>query len=105
MLPCKKAPASSWGRRNKSVATLLAVVTETGFDLLSLEFLSVCDRQPNLYDVANLFYRDPMTACVRLTSDERQRHQRHNRQADNFVEVTFKKGFHRCDSIVSASSW
>jgi len=90
VLPCKKAPASTWGRRNKSVATLLAVVTETGFDLISLEFLSVCDRQPNLYDVANAFSRGTLAARVRLTSDERQRHQSHNRQADNFVEVLRK---------------
>jgi len=34
MLPCKKAPASFGGRRNNSVATLVAGVTETGYALI-----------------------------------------------------------------------
>ena len=89
-MPCKKGAGLDSGRRNNSVATLLAVVTEIGCFVLSSGLLSVADRQPDLYDLAGFIDSGSVDFGIGLGSDKRQRHQRHDSQADYFVEVSYK---------------
>ena len=89
-MPVKKAPASPGGRRKNSVATLLAFVTETCKSMFLAAFLSVCDRQPDLDDLAVLLGGCLLYIRVSLARDERRCHQGHDGQPDNFVEVSYK---------------
>jgi hypothetical protein len=92
--PCKKAPTPIEGRRNNSVATLLAFVTETRWCVLSGEILFVprlvSDRKPDFDNIPELTGSGRMNFGIGLSCDERQRHQGHYRQADYFVEVSYK---------------
>lgn len=88
MLPFKKAPAAQWGRRNNSVATLLAVVTETSIiALLNPVVVLVVDRQTKLKAHAWLLSRDLLSLCIRLPADQCQGHEDHDRQANDFVRI------------------
>jgi len=65
------------------------------FVLAQLEILLVCDGQSNFDDLADFIDSRFVNLCICLASDERQRHQGHYGQTDNFVEVSYKEGFHR----------
>ena len=89
MAPCKKAPASFRGRRNNSVATLLVAETETGnIVLTTFEILLVRKGQPDFNNRTTLFSDDFLRRRICLTANKRHRHESHNRQADNFVEIS-----------------
>ena len=58
----------------------------------------VGDRQSNFDDLAHLFNSGALDFGVRLASNECQRHQGHNAQTDEFVEISYEEGFHCCGS-------
>lgn len=84
------------GRRNDSVATLLAVVTETeSLFMIRAATPSVRNREADLDHGAVIYDGGSVGARFRLSCDQRQGHQRHHGQTDDFIEISKEKGFHR----------
>ena len=61
--------------------------------------ISVNYAQPDLDDLLRLFNGQSLNVGVRFGGNDGDRHQCHDRQADKFVEVSYKKGLHRLVSV------
>jgi len=73
---------------------------------IQLKIPLVCNRQPHLNDpvcLIRMIRNSLLNLRICLARDERQRHEGHYRQADKFIEVSYKYGFHRCNSKGPAS--
>jgi hypothetical protein len=72
--------------------------------LAQLDLHLICDGQPDLDNLAHLLDSGHLNFRIGLAGNECQRHQGHNGQADDFVEVSNKKGFHCCYSEENLSA-
>jgi len=64
-----------------------------------INVLLVCHGEPNFDYLADFIHCRLLNFSICLASDERQRHQGHYGQTDNFVEVSYIEGFHRFYSV------